>query len=146
MAINTIAYLDDFGFSLSRRTPPHVRQHAIWTVMAIMYLAGYTVSVGKSNLQPSRTLELLGFGIDTKRELFYVLQRKCGRTPVAHRGNGRLRTNLPTQRISPASPANSREGAVHVHGTSPHLHPPEVLHCQSGLLQPPLCENITSSG
>ena len=76
MAINTIAYLDDFGFSLPRRTPPHLRRHAIWTVMAVMYLAGYVVSVGKSNLQPSRTLELLGFGIDTKRELFYVPQRK----------------------------------------------------------------------
>jgi hypothetical protein len=76
MAIHTIAYLDDFGFSLPRRTPRAARQHAVWSVMAIMYLAGYTVSIKKSKLVPSRSMELLGFGIDSVKELFFVPQRK----------------------------------------------------------------------
>ena len=76
LAIHTIVYLDDFGCAL-KSTLDISRQYLyVWATLAVMYLAGYFVAIPKSVLQPDTILHLLGFGIDTHRQRFFVPSAK----------------------------------------------------------------------
>ena len=74
--LHTIVYLDDFGFALRAAATQPERDRSVWMVMAVMYLAGYTVSLAKSKLTPSQLLILLGFGLDTVRQQYFVPEQK----------------------------------------------------------------------
>lgn len=76
LCIHNIHYLDDFGCSVPADTTPLQRRWLIWVVVAVMYLAGYTVSLTKSNLVASTSITLLGFGIDTVACAFFVPEKK----------------------------------------------------------------------
>ena len=77
--IHTIVYLDDFGFALRAAAAAAERDRTAWIVMAVMYLAGYTVSLSKSRLSPAQQLILLGFGIDTVLQQYFVPEEKLRR-------------------------------------------------------------------
>jgi len=74
--LHSLCYLDDFSFCLPRDWGQDKSQRWVRFVMAIMYLAGYTVEKSKSTLTPTRSLELLGLGIDTHLQRFWVPERK----------------------------------------------------------------------
>ena len=72
LAIHTIVYLDDFGCAL-KAILDILRQYLyVWATLAVMYLAGYFVAVPKSALTPATVLRLLGFGIDTHNQRFFI--------------------------------------------------------------------------
>jgi hypothetical protein len=74
--LHSLCYLDDFSFCLPRDWGQDKSAGWVRFVMAIMYLAGYTVEKSKSILIPTRSLELLGLGIDTHLQRFWVPERK----------------------------------------------------------------------
>jgi hypothetical protein len=73
---HSLVYLDDFGFGLPAAMSEHDRLVMVWKVVALMYLAGYTISVKKSNLIPSKSMILLGFGMDSVRQRYFIPERK----------------------------------------------------------------------
>lgn len=76
MGVHCIVYLDDFGFVVKRDWSA-AQRHAFTAAMCLaFYLAGYFVSRTKSNFLPATSLLLLGFGIDTVRQQFFVPQKK----------------------------------------------------------------------
>jgi hypothetical protein len=76
LAIHTIVYLDDFGCALKSYLDRSRQYLYVWATLAVMYLANYFVAIPKSNLLPATTLRLLGFGIDTHRQRFFVPKDK----------------------------------------------------------------------
>jgi hypothetical protein len=76
LAIHLIVYLDDFGFGLKNYLAPSQRYFLTWVITAIQALAGFTVAVSKSCLVPDTKMTLLGFGIDSVRQCFYIPERK----------------------------------------------------------------------
>jgi len=74
--LHCIFYLDDFGFSIPARVPLELRYQCVAGVLDVMYLAGFTVSIPKSALHPFRRLLLLGFGIDSHKQRFFVPAKK----------------------------------------------------------------------
>lgn len=74
--LHCIRYLDDFGFALPAKALPHERHHAIWKVWAIFYFAGYTLARDKSMTAASQVMTLLGFGLDSVRQCYFVPQKK----------------------------------------------------------------------
>ena len=73
---HSLVYLDDFGFGLPALMPEGQRAIEVWKVVALMYLVGYTISFKKSNLVPSQSMILLGFGLDSIRQRFFIPERK----------------------------------------------------------------------
>ena len=73
---HALVYLDDFGFGLPAAMPEGQRAIEVWKVVALIYLAGYTISAKKSNLIPSQSMILLGFGLDSVRQRFFIPERK----------------------------------------------------------------------
>ena len=76
MGIVVIHYLDDFGLAIPARMTGSAARWAVWAVLEVMYLSGYFVSVSKSHLAPSTSLQLLGFVIDSAARTFAVPDRK----------------------------------------------------------------------
>lgn len=76
MGIHSLVYLDDFCFRNPKLWPKWKRFRCVWLVMAIMYCAGYTVALDKSVLEPVTRIELLGLGLDTELQQFWVPERK----------------------------------------------------------------------
>lgn len=74
--LHCIYYLDDFGFSIPACVPLELRYQCVAGVLDVMYLAGFTVSIPKSALHPLHRLLLLGFGIDSHKQRFYVPAKK----------------------------------------------------------------------
>ena len=70
--LHCIFYLDDFGFAIPAWVPLALRYQCVAGVLDLMYLAGFTVSIPKSSLHPQHRLLLLGFGIDSHKQRFYV--------------------------------------------------------------------------
>lgn len=76
MGVHCIVYLDDFGFVLRRAWTAQNREHFVAAMCLAFHLAGYYVSRTKSCLVPATRLQLLGFGIDTVPQQYFVPQRK----------------------------------------------------------------------
>jgi hypothetical protein len=76
LGLHVIVYLDDFGIVLKCEWPEKVKGLYTALVLMIKFLAGYYVSRTKSNLSWNTTAQLLGFGIDTVRQLFFVPEKK----------------------------------------------------------------------
>jgi hypothetical protein len=74
--LHCIFYLDDFGFSIPKSVRRAHRYACVASVLDVMYLAGFTVAVLKSMLHPKRRLLLLGFGIDSHKQRFFVPKKK----------------------------------------------------------------------
>jgi hypothetical protein len=74
--IHTLVYLDDFSFCFPGTWGEGQRDHWVWVITALMYLAGYTISKSKCTLTPTTSLILLGLGIDTVRQKFWVPEEK----------------------------------------------------------------------
>lgn len=74
--VHCIVYLDDFGFVVRRTWSAARRRVFSAAVCLAFYLAGYYVSRKKSNLVASTSILLLGFGIDTLRQCFFVPAKK----------------------------------------------------------------------
>lgn len=71
-SIHGMVYLDDCGLALRKCTQLWYRYKAVFFVLAVMYLAGYCVARKKSSLHPDTALFLLGFGMDTVRQCYFV--------------------------------------------------------------------------
>ncbi len=74
--LHCIFYLDDFGFSIPKSVRRQRRYACVAGVLDVMYLAGFTVAIPKSMLHPSHRLLLLGFGIDSHKQRFFVPKKK----------------------------------------------------------------------
>ena len=74
--VNTLVFLDDFGFSMAGEVGERGRNRLVYLVMGLQYLAGFVVNLGKSQLALSTRLLLLGFGLDSVLELFLVPDKK----------------------------------------------------------------------
>jgi hypothetical protein len=74
--IHTMVYIDDMGFFVEPGASPARQHRQIWSVMAVMYLAGFTVALEKSVLRPAMTVQLLGFTIDSEMCQFSVPEAK----------------------------------------------------------------------
>ena len=74
--IHCLVYLDDFSFCLPAEWDEDLRNYWVWMITAIMYLSGYTISKGKCFLTPTTNLVMLGLGIDTVLQRFWVPQEK----------------------------------------------------------------------
>jgi hypothetical protein len=70
--IHVIAYLDDFGVAVPASYSRARAYMVLWLVWAVMYLAGYTLSEKKSMRDLARTMILLGFGIDSLGQRYFV--------------------------------------------------------------------------
>lgn len=77
--VHTMVYLDDFGFGQPGDKQQEALYRTLWLIMAVMYLAGYVVSLTKSQLIPRRIAVMLGFGVDTVAQRFFVPQDKLAR-------------------------------------------------------------------
>lgn len=77
--IHGLVYLDDFAFSILASANEAEQRRIVWLVMAVMYLAGFVVSLTKSSLVPGTTLVILGFGVDTVAQRFFVPEDKLQR-------------------------------------------------------------------
>jgi hypothetical protein len=76
MGIHCIKYLDDFGFALSAGAHVTTRRRTMWKVWAIFYFAGYTLARDKSMMEADRVMSLLGFGLDSVRQCYFVPEKK----------------------------------------------------------------------
>lgn len=76
---HSLVYLDDLSFRLPRKWTGARRATAVWLIAAVIYLAGFTLAIAKSHLLPVRSLVLLGIGLDTVRECFWVPDEKFAR-------------------------------------------------------------------
>jgi hypothetical protein len=76
LTIHTIVYLDDFGCALQACLSIIQQYMFVWATLAVMYQAHYYVAIPKSNLIPDVILRLLGFGIDTHRQRFFIPSEK----------------------------------------------------------------------
>jgi hypothetical protein len=76
LRVGGIAYIDDFGFSMEAGRSRQDMVATRWVVMAVMYLAGYFVSLKKSRLSFTRRLVLLGIGVDTELQRFFIPEDK----------------------------------------------------------------------
>lgn len=74
--LHCLVYLDDFGFSIPRAMAPCQRQRVVAFIAATKYMAGYFISRKKCYLHPATQAQLLGFGIDTVRQSFFVPEEK----------------------------------------------------------------------
>jgi hypothetical protein len=74
--LHCIFYLDDFGFSIPAWVRAARRYACVAGVMDVMYLAGFTVAIPKSMLDPNHRLLLLGFGIDSHKQRFFIPKKK----------------------------------------------------------------------
>ena len=74
--IHTLVYLDDFSFCFPASWDEEQKEYWVWVTTALMYLAGYTISISKCTLTPTTSLILLGLGIDTVRQKFWVPEDK----------------------------------------------------------------------
>jgi hypothetical protein len=70
--LHSLENLDDSAFALPDSWSEEQRKVAVWKVVALLYMSGYTLSLKKSNLTPSRIITLLGFCLDTVRGRFFV--------------------------------------------------------------------------
>lgn len=71
-----LVYLDDFCFRLDKRWNHNQRQWFVWLVVALMFAAGYTLGLDKCELEPTISLILLGIGLDTVRQQYWVPEAK----------------------------------------------------------------------
>jgi hypothetical protein len=76
LGIHCIKYLDDFGFALPARASPGEHQKAMWRVWAVFYFAGYTMARDKSMVTASTSMTLLGFGLDSVKQCYFVPEKK----------------------------------------------------------------------
>jgi hypothetical protein len=72
LLVHVIAYLDDFGIAVPSSYSKGRAYMVLWLVWAVMYLAGYTLSEKKSMRDLAHTMVLLGFGIDSIGQRYYV--------------------------------------------------------------------------
>lgn len=76
LGIYNIHYLDDFGFRIPASASPATRRWMVFIVLQVFFRAGYFLSTSKSVLEPATSIDLLGFTLDTARQLFAVPARK----------------------------------------------------------------------
>lgn len=75
-SFNTIAFIDDIGCSAPRYLSPKGALSMRFAFFAVWFLAGFYTSRQKSKPALVDRIELLGFGLDSRAQLFYVPEKK----------------------------------------------------------------------
>ena len=76
LLLNTISFIDDYGFSVRAALERLQQFFAVWKVCAAMYLAGWTLAKDKCLLMPTTRMPLLGFVLDSVLQRFDVPEQK----------------------------------------------------------------------
>ena len=71
-----LVYLDDIATKVDAAASPRDRYRAVWLFFAFFYLAGYVISLPKANIPANPRMEILGFGLDTVSQSFFVPKKK----------------------------------------------------------------------
>lgn len=72
-----LVYLDDIAARAASAAESSQRARwRTWCITALMYLCGYVLSIPKCKLDPQSRMEVLGFGLDTESQQYYVPRKK----------------------------------------------------------------------